>query len=117
MATFFDKFRKYAKDYTRERPGLEKGDYGQMSEVLASTLAIKGVMTKKSSRSSTIQDGHTSIGTWINSDVLYVGPEIDILSGDRVINGTERYQVEHIDWQDDFKMKNSHKIAYLTRIS
>lgn len=49
MATFFDKFRKYAKDYTRERPAKEPDTYGHLSEVLKSSIAIKGILTKKRS--------------------------------------------------------------------
>lgn len=117
MATFFDKFRKYAKDYVRERPAKEPDAYGHLSEALFSTLSIKGLISEKRSVGSTIQDGHNSVGVWVNAEVMYVGPEVDLLGGDRVIDGSTKYTVEHIDWKDDFKNKNSHKIAYLKRIS
>ena len=80
MATFFDKFRKYAKDYSRERHTKTKDGYGFGVESVASTLAIKGILTKKSTQSNTLIDGKSSVPYWISTDIMYIGPEIDVLA-------------------------------------
>lgn len=41
MATFFDKFRRYAKDYVRERSAKTSGAYGNAVPGTPSQLAIK----------------------------------------------------------------------------
>ncbi len=117
MATFFDKFRRYAKDYVRERSTKEPDTYGHLTESVTSRLAIKGILTRKSVRGSSVQEGHASIGYWTSEDVFYVGPEVDIASGDVLVNGDIRYQCEHKEAQDDFQNKNSHFVVYLKRIS
>lgn len=115
MATFFDKFRKYAKDYSRERYTKTKDAYWYWVESLVSTTAIKGILTKKSTRNETLSEGKSSVPYWMSTDIMYMGPEIDVIGGDIIIDGNTQYEVEHMEFQDDFKVKNSHKIAYLKK--
>ena len=116
MTTFFDKFRKYAKDYSRERHTKTKDWYGFGVETVASTVAIKWILTKKSTQSSTLVDGKSSVPYWVSTDILYIGPEVDVLSGDTIIDGSTRYEANHVESQDDFKVKRSHCIVYLKKI-
>lgn len=61
MATFFDKFRKYAKTYTRERIAKQADDYGYNDEVLTSSETISGILTTKSVNQSAVTDGKSEV--------------------------------------------------------
>lgn len=117
MATFFDKFRKYTKDYVRERTTWTKDVYGQMVPVSTSSVTVRAIITTKRSFSSEMSDGKSQVGTWVSEKVAYIAPEMDVLSGDILIDIDTRYQVKHKEWQDDFKNKRSHFVAYLQIIS
>ncbi len=116
MATFFDKFRKYSKDYIRERPTKTTGEYGNKVTTSSDQIPIKGIITRKSVQSEAIVSGKSEIGYWKSMDVFFVGPEVDIRSGDILIDGDSRYECPHIEKQDDFTQKNSHVIVYLKKI-
>lgn len=86
MTTFFDKFRRYAKTYSRERQTKAADAFGHLSVTSTQTATVKGILTKRRSSGSSVSDGKTEVGYWKNEDVFYCGPETDLEGGDFLVN-------------------------------
>ena len=114
--TFFDNFKEFEKDYTRERSTITKNSYGENVSGIVSSENFKGIVIKKGFSNHFVSSGKSDI-PYIKSDaVLNIAMDVDVVKGDIVIDGSVRYRCGFVQSQDDFTEKNSHKAISLELI-
>jgi len=84
---------------TVERPAQTRGVYGEMVESFAYHATLSGRLQHKNGREMMFSDKNTLFSDY----TLYVDPNADVSIKDRVIHGSQKFEVKAVDPNHDNK--------------